>query len=270
MGHADVIYTGSMDVFWYGNASIGIKAKGISLLFDPFMPLPGASYVRTLDDFLPAPEIFITHGHLDHIQSVPALVAQGAGKVYATASPAKNLLEQGVPKQRIQTIEPGNRLSIKADSASEEILISVKRGRHIRFDLPLVLRTLLSPRMLRYWQNARTLLADNRVYLENNETVVFEVSDGNELITVLGSLALAADESYSTSPNLLILPYQGNSHLLELALAIVERIEPKAILLDHFDDAFPPISRQIDPTDFVESMARLHPQIAVTIPTRCQ
>ena len=261
-------YTLDMDIIWFGNASIRIEAKGVSLLFDPFLPLAGAVYALAPADFLPAPHIFITHGHLDHAQSAPALIASGAGKVYATMSPSKNLLELGIPELSLETIEPGDIMRIAGSSDQTGIQVAVKRGRHIDFDLALVLRTLLSPRMLRYWKNARTLLAGNKVFLENKETVVFEVSSGDQLITVLGSLSLDPDEQYSTSPDLLILPYQGNSHLLQMALDIVQELTPKAILLDHFDDAFPPISRQIDVAPFIEAMAELNHNIEVMVPTR--
>ena len=242
--------------------------KGVSLLFDPYVPLPGAAYEMLAEGFLPAPHILITHGHVDHVGSVPDILEQGAGEVYATASPCAGLLEQGVLQEKLQVIEPGAVLSLGDTPEVEKVLVTVKRGKHIHFDIPLVLGTLLHPRMLRYWGNAKALVKANRIFQENDETVIYEVSDGTKLVTVLGSLSLNDEEHYTQNPNLLILPYQGSSHLLPIALSIVEQLAPQSVLLDHFDDAFPPVSRTIDTSPFVEAMAQQHPEIPVIIPQR--
>ena len=150
------------------------------------------------------------------------------------------------------------------------VTVSVKSGRHIRFDLPLVLTTLLNPRMLRHASNTSFLFKANKESPENKETVVYEIAEGDTLVTLLGSLALCDDEQYTQNPDLLILPYQGNSRLASKALSIVERLTPRAVLLDHFDDAFPPLSRNIDTAPFVKKMARRHPEIPVIVPKRGQ
>ena len=49
--------------------------------------------------------------------------------------------------------------------------------------------------------------------------------------------------------DLLVLPYQGASNLLTPAMQVIERLKPKAVLLDHFDDAFPPGSSAVDTSD---------------------
>ena len=257
-----------MKVTWYGNASIRVEDEGASLLFDPFVPMPGASYSLSLEDFLPAPVVLITHGHLDHAQSVPALAQTGAEVVYATAAPCKNLGNLGVPQENLRVIKPGCQLSFDNALGKREVTVTVRCGKHIHFDTLLVLRTILSPQVLRYRKNASALLANNKIFTEDGETVVYEVSDGNKLITLLGSLSLANDESYALNPDLLILPYQGNSRLLPIALSIVEKLAPRAVMLDHFDDAFPPISRAIDVAPFVEAMARDYSDIPVIVPQK--
>ncbi len=72
---------------------------------------------------------------------------------------------------------------------------------------------------------------------------------------VLGSLNLADDVAYPEGADLLVLPYQGTSDLLTPALGIVGRLRPGAVLLDHFDDTFPPVSADIDTADIETALA---------------
>ena len=76
---------------------------------------------------------------------------------------------------------------------------------------------------------------------------------------MLGSLNLAADVDYPTGMDLLVLPYQGTSDLLTPAIQIIDRLKPRAVLLDHFDDAFPPISNTVDTSDIQEYYAEKLP-----------
>ena len=272
----------AMEVTWYGTASIRIDIQKLSLLFDPFVPLPGADYTLPVAGFLPAPYIFITHGHLDHLRSIPQLVGCGAGEVFATATPCATLMGQGVPRESVHRIEPGGEVRFSAaegclldsgtagppEAGGDTVTVRAVQGRHIRFDVPLVLATLASPRIVRYADNVATIRRDNKVFLENHETVVYEASYGGLRVTLMGSLALADDGPYTPNPDLLVLPYQGHSRLELVALPIIERLMPRAVLLDHFDDPFPPVSHEIDTAPLVEAMAQRHPGIRVIVPER--
>ena len=255
-----------MQITWYGTASIRIDLQELSLLFDPFVPLAEAPYSVAVEDFLPAPHIFITHGHLDHLSSVPSLAQLGAGKVYATATPCATLVKRGVSAEAMQLVKPGNELCFSG--GKDNVFVAIKKGRHIRFDVPLILATLFNRRMIRYAKNAGALLKSNRIFTENNETVVYEVFHGSTHVTVMGSLALDENEDYRQGPDLLVIPFQGHSHLTPIALSVIERLQPRAVLLDHWDDTFPPISRQVDTAPFIEAMSRFYPQIKVIIPRR--
>ncbi|MCL1847902.1 MAG: MBL fold metallo-hydrolase, partial [Coriobacteriia bacterium] len=99
-----------MEITWYGTATIRLRIQGLDLLFDPFVPLPGASSALPVERLLPAPHVLITHGHLDHLCSVPELVRLGAQQVFATATPCASLSKKGVPPQALNRIEPGDTL----------------------------------------------------------------------------------------------------------------------------------------------------------------
>ena len=256
-------------VTWFATASLRLEVAGLALLFDPFVPLPGAANSLAIDDFLPAPHIFVTHGHFDHVASIPELVRQGGGLVYAPVTASQALSKQGVELQSLHPVSPGDELVFNAADVTP-VVVKVKRGRHIRFDLPLVLSTLFSPRMLKAPDNVRLILSYNKVYRENNQTLVYEVSCGDTLITLLGSPSLDDNESYTQSPDLLILPFQGHTNLSPIALAIVKRLMPKAVMLHHFDDTFPPVSRNVGTGLFIKLMAERFPEIEVVVPNRSE
>lgn len=268
---------GEREVTWYGTASIRVRIRNLSLLFDPFVPLPGASHILSLKDFLPAPYVLVTHGHFDHLYNVSDLVKRGTRKVFATSTPCATLMREGVRSDALHLIQKGDRLHFSiatgalvksadrslSDADTDIATVTVLRGRHTRFGAALVLSTLLNFRMLRYGGNTKILYHANKAFCENGETVVYEVSCGTTLVTILGSLAIDEDERYTLNPDLLVLPYQGNSHLLKCAAGIVKRLMPRAVMLDHHDDSFPPLSRDIDTAPFVAYMAQNHPGIPI-------
>ncbi|MDR2957665.1 MAG: MBL fold metallo-hydrolase [Coriobacteriales bacterium] len=263
-----------MLITWYGTASVRVTIQSLTLLIDPFVPLPGADYALSPQDFMPAPHVLITHGHLDHASSLPDLVKYGVGKLYATKTPCATLSRYGVADEILTCISPGDELLFDAstgrssDKATEIVSVSVKCGQHVRFDTKLVLSTLLCFRLLRYTTNLRYIFKLNKHYVENTETLVYEISFGSRRITILGSPGLAATERYAQGSELLIMPYQGSSHLQRIALEIIGRLEPKAVMLNHFDDSFPPISRNIDTAGLEKVMAEVYPQTELIIPER--
>ena len=73
---------------------------------------------------------------------------------------------------------------------------------------------------------------------------------------ILGSLGLDPETVYPQGADLLILPFQGKSDLSAAALPVVKRLRPKSVLLDHYDDSFPPMSAEIDTRAFCELMEK--------------
>lgn len=79
---------------------------------------------------------------------------------------------------------------------------------------------------------------------EKGETAAYQIEAEGKRILLLGSMELDPDTVYPENADLLILPYQGKENMAEAAMEIVERLKPARILLDHFDDAFPPYPRR--------------------------
>ena len=161
---------------------------------------------------------------------------------------------------RILEMRPGDEFSIGGVS------VKVLRGKHIKFDKRLIFKTLSPIRLLKYWYNLPSLFLMNKTFKEANETLAFDIRAEGKEILLLGSLALSEEEDYPKRADLLILPYQGNSDLEKEALKIIKRLEPKRILLSHFDNAFPPLSRSVDTRELKQMMDEDYPDIPVAKP----
>jgi L-ascorbate metabolism protein UlaG (beta-lactamase superfamily) len=245
-----------MKLKWYGTATILLEKDGTQLLFDPFFSLNSTAF-KPLDDLAAVKNILVTHGHLDHIIGIPIITKHGGNEatVYCTATPHKVLTSKGV--ERIQKITPGDVLNIGAFE------VRVLKGKHIAFNKGLILKTIFNPRVLAYRNNLVFLGKENKVCVEAGETVVYDIYSAQKRVLLLGSLNLDEHTEYPEGVDLLILPFQGRSDISRYAIPFIDRLRPKKILLDHFDDTFPPISSAVDTGLFVKLMADKHPNIPV-------
>ena len=140
-------------------------------------------------------------------------------------------------------------------------------GKHAKPGKSQVFQKLFSRRFLQYFRNALALAYLNPKFPEGGQTLMYEVHAEGKCVQVMGTLGLQEDQEYPQGADLLILPFQGSEFLEAVALEVVERLQPKRILLDHFDDAFPPVSEHVDTRRFKKLMDEEYPQIKVVKPT---
>ena len=150
---------------------------------------------------------------------------------------------------------------------SRDVRILVMEGKHAKPGKSQVFQKLFSRRFLQYFRNALALAYLNPKFPEGGQTLMYEVHAEGKRVQVMGSLGLQEDQEYPQGADLLILPFQGSEFLEAVALEVVERLQPKRILLDHFDDAFPPVSEHVDTRRFKKLMDEEYPQIKVVKPT---
>ncbi|MCL2196878.1 MAG: MBL fold metallo-hydrolase [Treponema sp.] len=255
----DGAYAQKIKIKWFGTAAILIELNGMKILFDPFVTMNNKLYKPPIDEFAAVDAIFVTHGHFDHIYDIPSILNEvnKKAKVYCTTTPRKTLISKGVEEERIHTITAGDFFNLGV------IEIRVLKGKHISFNIGLIIKKILNPRIFTYWSNLSWIVKENKNYDEAGEIVVYDIIVFNKRILLMGSLNLDENIEYPKSADLLILPFQGRSDLNTYAIPFIQRLEPKKVLLDHFDDSFPPISSSVATLPFVKLMREKYPAIPV-------
>ncbi len=251
-------------ITWLGTASIRIEAAGERILFDPFVQLTGGENPNCFADFEKDELIFITHGHLDHLMDVPAFLdPQGGAEatVYCGSVACGTLARMAEDTGNVVEIKPGDEISIGG------VTVRVHEGKHAVPGLRMTLAALFSPRNLRYVRNALALLWLNRRFPEKGQTYLYELRAEGRTVLVMGSLGLQENADYPVGADLLILPYQGCPDLEEEVLRIIRRLKPARVMLDHFDDAFPPVSRSVDTRGLYRLLKTNAPKLHVIKPT---
>ena len=249
-----------MKITWYGTASVLLEAEGEKLLFDPFVQLAGGSNPNTLEDFPSDADICITHGHVDHLFFVPELLEKRDITVYGTKAVMDTLEGWVEDGSSLVQAEPGISWYIG------NMRITMLKGKHTEFSLHTVLRKLFQPGLLRYFRNALFLAWAHPKFPEKGETAAYQIEAEGKSILLLGSMALDKDTVYPAGADLLILPFQGREDMTAAALEIVNKLKPRRILLDHFDNAFPPVSEEVDTRLFKKAMDQIYPEIKVVKP----
>ena len=248
-----------MQITWKGTAYFLIETMEERIAVDPFFELRGGANAASPEDFN-EDTILITHGHFDHLYFVPEILDETDATVFCTQTPAETLEKYTDNADSIVCIRPGMSLPLG------DAVIRVYKGRHIAFRLSHLTDTIRPLRVLKHIGNVPFLLWANRSFPENGETVVYEIDAEGKKVLLLGSLALDPEEEYPVGADLLILPYQGNNDLVSAADRILERLQPKRVMLSHFDDAFPPMSRNVPMGGLKRLMSTKYPKIQVVKP----
>ena len=239
-----------MKLQWYGTAALLVYDEAFAIAFDPFLGIrQGDLHPERIIEveggtLALVSDVFVTHGHFDHIIQIPALYSGGNAVIHATKTPCETLRNHGVPTKQLDIITPGGYYTVG------NFEITARQGRHCQFDVPLVVRTVLrylKPGNLRH---GLRLLRCNKEYPENGEILFYELKSGGKRLQIMGSMGLDGDTEYPTGADLLILPYQGKSKPEQYAASLVERLRPKAVLLDHYDNSFPPMTSRIRTAQF--------------------
>lgn len=252
-----------MKITWLGTASIRIEAEDERVLFDPFVQFIGGENPNCIEEFLEDETICVTHGHLDHLMEVTEFLEEesaGEATVFCGSVAADTLSKLVEDTSNVVRVEPGTCFRIG------KISFKVWEGRHAKPGLKMRLKKLFSYRTVKYFRNALALGYLNLKFPERGQTLLYELRAEGKTVLVMGSLGLKEGVSYPEGADLLILPYQGSARLEQDALEVVERLKPKRIMLDHFDDAFPPVSDTVDTRSFKRLMDERYPQISVVRP----
>ena len=252
-----------MKITWYGTATIGIDDGKTKLLFDPFVRMNKRIETTPVEGFMGFDAVLVTHGHFDHMYSIPELVEKDKNvPVYCTETPKKTLMGMGVPEERIVTIKPDDIIKLGG------FTIRPRRFRHIVFDPLYILSVfpkgvVMLPRLL--WE-ARM----NRKMTEGGEIVAYEIEVEGKKIFLTGSFREYPGEVYPDDIDLMILAVGGSVLVPEKSKHFIAKYQPKKILVDHFDDAFPPVTRHLSTDRLRRTIKKNHPEIEFIEPEICK
>lgn len=229
-----------LSVKWYGTMSLEIKYNNQSLIIDPFIRYNKRNDKAFISNMSKYKNIIITHGHIDHTVDLPNLYKNKKCKIYCTKCVCKRLIKNNLTKHQLVEIKPNDSFKIN------NFNIKVYKSKHINFDLILVLKTVFSKDIFKYFKNLLFIIKNNFVCREKKQTVAYSIIIDDKSFFVLGSMNLDKNTKYPKNIDYLILAYQGRSDLDKNVNDIIERINPKNVILSHFDNSFPPVSKDVN------------------------
>ena len=246
---------------WLGTAGFRITCGDKVILIDPYLTRNDRAFpFQELGpgDMKDADYIFLSHGHFDHIADIPAIMEVAKADIYCSSVSGETLVRMGVPGSRIHTISGGDSVTL------EGFTVSVTACEHIKFDLGLIVKTV--PRLIR---EIRGLLPHLRGMPAGPVLNTF-FDFGSVTVLHLGSLGLKPGQVKALgvpSPDILFIPLQGHSDICRLAAKLAATIRPRAVVPEHHDDFFPPVSQLIDVEPFRLRLKELLPECAYYEPT---
>ena len=238
-----------MKLKWLGTAGFQVDTGNVVFLIDPYLTRnPASTPGQDLQpkDLSGAAQIFLSHGHFDHLADVPHISAIGNVSVHCSKVAGRTLKRLGVHHGRI----------VKPTHHGHEFDFGHYRAhayysRHARFDVPLMARTLRRINL-----KALPLLHMHAQY-PMGQVLSWRFDIGGYTIQHFGSAGASRSELQRLSClplDLLLLPLQGHTHICRIALEYVRILKPRLVIPHHHDDFYPPISDNIDITHFVNGV----------------
>ena len=180
--------------------------------------------------------------------------------MYVSENGIRHAAAQGIRAEAMLPLAAGDTFRVG------EMTVRAFQSRHCRFDLWTVLSVLFSPRTYLRAKDAVALLRQTKKWKIKDDIFALEISGGGKRVVVLGSAGMDRGTEYPTGADLLVFPYQGRAGMHRYMRRFLRRFRPEAVMADHFDDAFPPLTHEMKMRKFVPSVKAFDPAVKAWVP----
>ena len=101
-----------MELTWWGTAGFHVKTGDHEFLIDPYLTRNSAARPKqtlTPSDITAAGQIFVSHGHFDHVLDIPAIASENGSRVYCCTETASTLKQNGLNGDQIRESHQAHR-----------------------------------------------------------------------------------------------------------------------------------------------------------------
>ena len=249
-----------MVITWYGTASIMLEVGDEKLLFDPFFRMNKKLQKPDLIEFTNVDYIFNTHPHFDHLCDLPKILPHTKAKVYGTHTMKARLMRQEVNQGQVFVLENEEWVD------TQNSRVTAYSVRHVKNNKGIIIKTVVWGLARLKFISAYKVLSLHNDYRMGENIYAYEIEAEGKSILIFGSAGIDENQPLPKDIDVLIWPFQGRTNMTKYSLPIIEKVAPKTVILDHFDNAFPPITSTVSTAKFVKAMRRLHPEIKVIVP----
>ena len=206
--------------------------------------------------------ISITHPHFYHFADMNIILSHCKANVYVCQRGIELAKKRGFDLTRFRRIKANDSLIIG------DLRIKAYQSEHCKIDAKVIGKILLRQFSYQRIKTTLKIKKQNSFYSIDKKTDIFgyEILDEDKSVFIFGSANFSESVTYPTNMDLLVFPYQGRSDMVSYSMKFIDKFQPRSVLLDHFDDSFPPISSQMDTQEFIQCVQKKYPKIHIFEP----
>ncbi len=249
-----------MKIKWYGTATLLLESGDTRILIDPHLKEGNPALRRVpVEEASRVEAIFITHPHFDHFKDINAFTG-GGQRVYVS--------ENGIAHARANGMDTDSMQPLAANEMHRVGAFTVRtyQSGHCKFDAGTVLGIVFKPKTWLHFATSVGLLKTSKKFPIGRDIFALDISDGEKRVVVLGSAGMDANTEYPQGADLLVFPYQGRCGMHRYMGKFLQTFCPKAVMIDHFDDSFPPFTHAVDVKKFAPAAREILPEAKLWTP----
>jgi L-ascorbate metabolism protein UlaG (beta-lactamase superfamily) len=251
---------------WLGNAGWEIRAGETVILIDPFLTRkeanPGVEWKTDEDTVMKviskADFIFVGHSHADHIGDVPFIAKRFGSKVIGSRTTTNIALTAGVAKAQLVTISGGEKLDFK------DFSVQVIQSEHGGIPRGGRTRRPKFEEITKPWSGPiiGSSFVEGGCYL-------YYFTFGKHRVLHQSTAGFIEDNLAGLRPDVVLLA--ATQRLYDLR-SVLKVLEPKTVILHHFDEWRAPISEGMPEGNrkraqrFADDVQAVNPEIKTVIP----